>query len=114
MEQKSMMEKVRIRRPRPPEPTPKEKSAWQSFLKMAEELQGDNMSELNPLLASELDRLAGKGNPIAIRFKERLSAASFKPREADEAPKTPPTPRRISALKWGRPDAKKHSDGGQG
>ena len=114
MEQKSMMEKVRVRRPRPPEPTPKEKSAWQSFLKMAEELQGDNMSELNPLLASELDRLAGKGNPIAIRFKERLSAASFKPREADEAPKSPPTPRRISALKWGRPDGKNHTQGGQG
>lgn len=113
MSQKSMLEKVRVRRPRPPEPTPKERDAWQAFMKMAEEFQGSN-HELNPLLAAELERLAAKGNPLAIRFKERLSAAAFKPREADELPKSPPVPRRISALKWGRPDSKKHVQGGQG
>ena len=108
-----MMEKVRVRRPRPPEPTPKERAAWQVFLKMAEQLQGETRTELNPMLACELARLAAKGNPIAIRFKERLSVAAFKPREAAAAPKAPPSPRRISALKWGRPDAKKHTQGGQ-
>lgn len=113
MTQKSMLEKVRVRRPRPPEPTPKEREAWQAFMKMAEELQGEGQA-LNPLVAAELDRLAAKGNPLAIRFTERLSAAAFKPREADELPKAPPVPRRISALKWGRPDSKKHAQGGQG
>jgi len=113
MTQKSILEKVRVRRPRPPEPTPKEREAWLAFTKMAEELQGNGHS-LNPLVAAELERLAGKGNPLAIRLKERLAAAAFKPREADELPKAPPVPRRISALKWGRPDTKKHVQGGQG
>lgn len=113
MSQKSILEKVRVRRPRPPEPTPKEREAWQFFMNMAEELQSSN-HELNPLLAAELDRLAAKGNPLAIRFKERISAAAFKPREANELPKPPPEARRISALKWGRPDLKKHVQGDQG
>ena len=107
MTQKSILKKVRVRRPRPPEPTPKEKEAWQAFLKMAEELQGDGKA-LNPFVAAEIERLAAKGNPLAIRLKERLSAASFKPREASEQPKAPPYPRRISAMRWGRPDSKKH------
>ena len=64
MTQKSMLEKVRVRRPRPPEPTPKEREAWQAFMKMAEELQGEGQA-LNPLVAAELDRLAAKGNPFA-------------------------------------------------
>lgn len=105
MTQKSMLEKVRVRRPRPPEPTPKERDAWHSFMKMSEELQGDGQA-MNQLVAAELDRLAAKGNPLAIRLKERLAAAAFKPRGADEQPKAPPVPRRISSLKWGRPDSK--------
>ena len=112
MTQKSMLEKVRVRRPRPPEPTPKEKEAWQTFIKMAEELQAEGQA-LNPLVSAELDRLAAKGNPLAVRLKERLSAAAFKPREAAEQPKAPPVPRRISALRWGRPDSKKHAQGGR-
>jgi hypothetical protein len=91
MTQKSMLEKVRVRRPRPPEPTPKEREAWQAFIKMAEELQGEG-KELNPLVAAELGRLAAKGNPLAIRLKERLSAAAFKPREATNSPKHRPFP----------------------
>lgn len=100
--QKSMLEKVRVRRPRPPEPTPKERDAWQTFMAMTEVLQGTH--EVNPLLAAELDRLANKGNPLAIRFRERLSAATFKQRDAGDAPKPTPVARRISALKWGRPE----------
>lgn len=111
MEQKSMMEKVRVRRPRAPTATPKERAAWQVFLAMAAELQGDPNTGINSLLQSELDRLAAKGNPIAIRFKERVSIASFKPREAHESTSQPPSPKRNLSLKWGRPsDTKIVSD----
>ena len=110
MQPKSMMEKVRVRRPRPPEATPKERTAWNSFLKMVDELQGAG-SELNPMLRSELDRLVSKGNPIAIRFKERLAISSFRPRTNEEEPKAPPMPRRISRLHWGTPTKKKEVGG---
>lgn len=99
---KSMMEKVRVPKMRPPEPTPKEKDAWDRFMEMATELNAGS-DKLSPLLQSELDRLAAKGNPLAIRLKERLSIANFKPRGVEVAPLPPPPARRIRALQWGSP-----------
>lgn len=103
---KSMMEKVRVPKMRPPEPTPKEKAAWERFMEMAAELN-TNSTELSPMLRLELDRLAAKGNPLAIRLKERLAIANFKPRSVEAAPLPPPPARRIRALQWGRPTTKK-------
>lgn len=110
MSNSSIVEKVRVTRLRPPEPTPKERDAWQHFLAMAEELQG-NSKEMSPLVRAELDRLVAKGNPLAIRLNERISAAEFKPRAADDKPLPPPPARRISRLQWGRPDKKQPSGG---
>lgn len=110
MSEKSMMEKVRNNRPRQPDPTPKEQEAWRSFLQMVEEFQSQS-GVMNPMLVAELNRLANKGNPLAIRFQERVAAASFKPREANEAPLAPPPPRRLSAVKWGRPKDKRLDKG---
>ena len=64
----------------------------------------------------ERARLNALGAQVMEAFEQGLlpAAAAFKPREADELPKAPPVPRRISALKWGRPDTKKHVQGGQG
>lgn len=107
-ENKSMMDKVRRPKLRPPEATPKEKDAWNSFMEMAQTLQEDGKG-LSPLLKSELERLAAKGNPLAIRMKERISISEFKPREADAAPTPPPPARRISALKFGRPTTGKQA-----
>jgi hypothetical protein len=99
---KSMMEKVRVPKLRPPEPTPKEKAAWDRFMDMTAELNAGS-NELSPLLKLELDRLAAKGNPLAIRLKERLAIANFKPRGVEADPLPPPPARRIRALQWGRP-----------
>lgn len=96
---KSMMEKVRRPKTRPPEATPKEKRAWDVFTAMAAEWISTD-GTVSALVISELDRLCAKGNPLAIRFKEQFSISSFKPRTAEEAPLPPPAPRRIRGLKW--------------
>lgn len=102
MSKSSIIEKVRVPKLRPPEPTPKERDAWQHFLAMAQELQGEG-AEMSPIVRSELERLVAKGNPLAISLQRLIDAASFKPRAAEDQPLPPPTPRRISRLQWGRP-----------
>ena len=98
----SMLEKVRVPKLRPPEATPKEKQAWDSFTELATSTSSET-SGVSPIALAELDRLCAKGNPIAIRFKERLDVAQFQPRKADDVPLPAPAPRRISGLQWGKP-----------
>ena len=95
----SIMEKVRTPKLRPPAASPKERQAWDSFVELAEQMQRgtDPMSSIVQL---ELDRLCSKGNPLAIRFRERLAISQFKPRRVEEPTIPPPTPRRITALQW--------------
>ena len=97
-----MLDKVRVTKPRPPEATPKEKQAWESFTELAQSTTGKG-EKISPIVMAELERLCAKGNPIALRFKERLDVAQFQPRKADELPLAAPEPRRISGLQWGRP-----------
>lgn len=98
----SLIEKVRLPKMRPPEANPKEKAAWAAFVKFAEEM-GTTDNEVSPLVVAELDRLCARGNPIALRFKERLAITRFQPRKADEPPVPAPEKRRISMVKWGKP-----------
>lgn len=98
----SMLKKVRARKPRQPEGSPKEKQAWKNFVNMAEALRTEE-GNMPSMVLSELERLCAKGNPVALRFKERLSIASFQPRKADEPPLLPPEKRRIEGVKWGTP-----------
>jgi hypothetical protein len=83
---------------RDPEPTDKEREAWELFVKLAEEFPGNG--KLSAIAAQELTRLAAKGNPLAARFKEKLSQGSYRPRTPDEAPSQPPEPRRIKNVHW--------------
>src|SRR5574337_121543 len=96
----SIVRKVKRPKFRPPAATPKEQQAWEAFLAFAGELKAGKDGQMPPMVKAELERLCAKGNPIAIRFKERLAIASYTPRQATEAPAQPPVPRRISALKW--------------
>ncbi len=100
----SLLEKVRIPKIRPPEASPKEKEAWKAFTELAEAM-GTTDEVVAPIVMTELQRLCDRGNPIAIRFKERLDISKFQPRRADEAPLPRPEPRRIAGLQWGRPKA---------
>ena len=95
----SIMEKVRAPKLRPPTASPKERQAWDSFVELAEQMQKAT-EPMSSIVQLELDRLCGKGNPLAIRFRERLAISQFKPRQAEEPTLPPPTPRRISALQW--------------
>ncbi len=95
----SMMEKVRAPKLRPPAASPKERQAWDSFVELAEQMQ-KGTDPISSIVQLELDRLCAKGNPLAIRFRERLAISHFKPRQAEEPTLPPPTPRRISALQW--------------
>ena len=105
----SMLKKVRARKPRQPEGNPKEKQAWKNFIAMAEALRTED-GNMPSMVLSELDRLCAKGNPIAQRFKERLSIANFQPRKADEPPLPPPEKRRIEGVKWGSPKKRDHKE----
>lgn len=102
MPKKSLLDKVPRVRLRPPQPTPKEEKAWESFLSLAEEFQQAD-GTLAPIVHQELERLAAKGNPLAIRLKTRIDESGFRPRTAAEAPLEPPAPRRITGLRWGKP-----------
>ncbi len=99
----SMMDKVQTPKLRPPAANPKERQAWDSFVELAEQMQRAT-EPMSSIVKLELDRLCSKGNPLAIRFRERLAIAQFKPRQAEEPCLPAPTPRRISALQWLPPD----------
>lgn len=98
-----LIDKVRLPKARPPEPTPKEKAAWEAFIALVTEQGGGEWESVPPIVMSELDRLCARGNPLALRFKERLSVTQFQPRRADEQPSPPPPKRRIAMVKWGKP-----------
>lgn len=99
---KSMMEKVRVQKPRPPEPTQKERAAWDRFLEMASSPDAET-DEKKTALKAELDRLAGMGHPLAIRLQEKIAREAIKPRAANGEPVSKPPMRRFTGLKWGRP-----------
>ena len=95
----SLIEKVRTPKLRPPAATPKERQAWDSFIELAEQMQKTS-DDIPSIVQLELERLCAKGNPLAIRFRERLSISNFKPRQAEEPSLPPPAARRISSFKW--------------
>ena len=94
-----LFEKVRRPRVRPPQPTPKELRAWEAFVQLAE-AQIAPGKEPPQLVSMELQRLCARGNPLALRFKERLSIAEFKPRTAGEVPATPLRRPRLGGISW--------------
>src|SRR5574337_190585 len=96
----SIVRKVKRPKLRRPTATPKEQQAWEAFVAFAGELKAGKDGQMPPMVIAELERLCAKGNAIAIRFKERLAIAAYKPRQATEAPAQPPVPRRIRALQW--------------
>lgn len=98
----SMLEKVRVPRLRPASATPKENQAWDAFVALVEELHRPD-GAVSPMVTAELERLCLKGNPMALRFRERLDAAAYQPRKADEPARQAPVKRRVTNLKWGRP-----------
>lgn len=99
MSKSSIIKKVRIPRIRPIEPTPKEKEAWEHFVALAREMSS-GANEMPAIVRVELDRLVSKGNPLALRLRRRIEAASFSPRNANEAPLPAPAPRRIKYVHW--------------
>lgn len=98
----SLITKVRLPKFRHPEASPKERTAWEHFIAFAEAL-GAGTGPVSPLVTAELDRLCERGNPIALHFRERLSAAQFVPRKAHEEPFSAPPKRRIARIGWGKP-----------
>lgn len=98
----SMLEKVRGPRLRPSSATPKERQAWDTFVALVEELHHPDGS-VPPIVTAELERLCTKGNPIALQFRERVDAASYQPRAADEQALPAPTGRRVTGVRWGKP-----------
>lgn len=102
----SLVTKVRLPKLRLPEATPKEHEAWASFVALATEQSSGDGGPMPAIVSAELERLCSRGNPIALRFRERLSIAQFQPRKVDEAPAPPPVKRRISMVKWGNPGKK--------
>ena len=99
-------DKIRRPRSRPPEPTPKEVEAWKAFTEFAEVTQPVD-GHASPLLVLELERLCLKANPLALRFRDRVSRETEGLRAADEPGKAPPEMRVKSAgLKWGKPTIK--------
>jgi hypothetical protein len=96
----SLLEKVSVPRPRPAAPTPRERLAWINFQALAGQFQ-DKGQAMSPIVRAELKRLIAKGNPLAIRFQERLDLAGYRPRAPHEAPLPPPPRRRVRRLKWG-------------
>lgn len=103
---KSMFNKVQRPRVRPPRATPKEADAWELFLALVEEFQVEGEA-MAPIAERELNRLAEKGNPLAINLKRRLDQLTFRTREASEAPLLPPEPRRVTGVQWGAPGKQK-------
>lgn len=94
----------KIRRPRirPISATPKELKAWESFQSFVELVNWEE--EVPPLVQSELERLCANGNPLAMRFRNQLTAALHPVRSPDEPGKAPPGRiERTSGLKWGTP-----------
>lgn len=102
MSDKSMIEKVRVRRPPAPTATPKEQAAWDAFVEFANSLEAPAGAP-SPLAQSELQRLVARGNPLAIRFQAAIDRTNQRTRAADELPRDKPPARRITHLRWGKP-----------
>jgi hypothetical protein len=93
-----MIQKPKLPRMRGPDPTKKESEAWALFLEIARQFPGKG--GLSLIAAQELERLASKGNPLAVKFREKLSQANYRPRAPDDPPAPAPAARRIRNVRW--------------
>lgn len=101
-----LIDKVRLPKPRLPEPSPKEKAAWTAFIELANGFGGAEGVTIPPVVLAELERLCERGNPLALRFKERVDISNFQPRKVGESPAPTPPKRRIAMVRWGKPETK--------
>lgn len=82
-----------------PKASPKEAEAWRSFQEMTQTLF-DGKGQIPEMVMRELERLCEKGNPLALRFREKLSIAEYHTRKPDEPSIAPPPRQKIRFISW--------------